>query len=671
MVTARKRTESLQKVPIAVTAFSANALDHQQALNLQGLNGAVPNLTIAKNQTTANSAQIYIRGVGQDDSTPVNEPGVAVYLDDVYIARSQGALFDLLGIDQIEVLNGPQGTLYGRNSSGGAVKIVTRKPSLQTGSEDADITTGSFGRIDVRARLNAPIVEDMLGVSLSVLSFNNDGYVTDVATGKKIDGVERQALQGALRWKPTSDVTVDLAIDVSHDASGIQAPVPLAPGGPLSGNLKPLFGYYDSDPNIPDVNRFVGGGVSADIAWDRQGYILKSISAIRHFDNAFYGDLQGRGGDGLSAGGSHLFRNLHDTQYTQEFQIVSDNSSRLSYVAGLFYLHEDLHNLDQFLISDDYHQYADSAAAYGELTYKVTSRLSITAGGRFTYDHKDFSIDAVSFNGPFSVSHAKKTWTDFTPKVSVSYQETDHAMAYATWQEGYKTGAFQGFPQSINDVTSQTLNPEKVTSYEVGEKTQWFGDRLRLNADVYYEDYSNLQVALFNFLPDGLFAFQSADAQARMYGAEFQAQASLSSELTSYAVLGLFHGEYTGAEASVGSQVNLRAGHMKFMPDVNLKAGFNYTHRLNNLGYFIANANVSYVTREYFSTDLVESNSQAAHALVDAKVGFETIDRKWGLYAGGQNLSNVKWASTGTTSGGGSLFVEPPATWSLTLAAHF
>ncbi len=671
VVTARKRSESLQNVPIAVTAFSKTALGDQQVMNLEGLNGAAPNLTLTKNQTTANSAQIYIRGVGEDDSTPVNEPGVAVYIDDVYIARSQGALFDMLNVQQVEVLNGPQGTLYGRNSSGGAVKVVTIKPSLDAFSGDADLTVGSFDRVDFRAGVNMPVIQDKLGLSLNVLSFNSDGYVTDVATGKKIEGTSRQGVQSALRWKPASDVTVDLAFDFTRDNSGIQAPVPLAAGGSLSGNEKPLFGYYDSDPKAPDLNHFVGGGASADITWDRHGYLLKSISAIRHFDNDFDGDLQGRGGGGLSSGGSFLFRDLHDTQYTQELQIVSDNSSRLSYVGGLFYLHEDMHNLDDFLLVDNYHQYTDSLAAYGELTYKITDRLSLTGGGRFSYDHKSFQINAVGFNGPFAVGDARKAFNDFTPKVSLSYQETAHALAYATWQEGYKAGAFQGFPQSASDVTTQILNPEKVSSYEIGEKTEWLDNKLRLNADIYYENYSNLQVALFNFLPGGVFAFQSANAQARMYGAEFQAQGTLSSELSAYLTAGYFHGEYTGAQASVGGQVRLNAGYMKFMPDFNMKTGLNYRHPIANLGYFVANVNVSYTTREYFSTDIVLSNSQAPHELVDAKIGFETPERKWGVYIGGQNITNVKWASTGTTSGGGSLFVEPPATWSVTLAAHF
>jgi len=664
VVTTQKRSETLQDVPIAVTAFSAETLREHEIVNLEGISQGAPNLNITKNQTTANSAQVYIRGVGQDDSTPVNEPGVGIYLDDVYIARSQGGLFDLPGIERVEVLNGPQGTLYGRNSSGGAIRLITAKPSLDTAETQGDVTIGSFDERDLRLGASTPLVPGVLAVKVDASSIENNGYVKRLSDDETIDRTNRQTLRAALRWLPVTGLTVDLSTDYTNDRSGQQAPIPLTAGASLPGARAPLFGYYVSDPSARDLGNYEGWGVAATVKWDLDAFSLKSITAERSFQNEFFADLQGRGGTPASGPASNLFRNLDQNQSSQEFQIVSQATGPLTYVGGLFYLHEWLSDLDLLLIRDAYTQVTDSLAAYGEVSYAFTVPWSVTVGGRVTNDSKEFNLNALSLNGPFVVNDAKKSWTEFTPKVATSYKVEENLLLYASWQRGYKAGAFQGFPQSAADVTGQTLAPEKVDAFETGIKSEFLDQRLRVNADIYYQNYKDLQVAVFEFLPDGEFAFQSADAQARMWGTEFQVSAALSDHLSVYANAGTFSGEYTGAEASVVSQVCIRCGYMKFMPKWSEKSGFTWRSALGS-GEWIAGGDLAYTDKVYFSTDIVDSNSQKAHELIDGRLGYESAGKKWSILLTGENLSNVKWASTGTTSGGGSLFVEPPRTWFL------
>jgi iron complex outermembrane receptor protein len=670
MVTATRRAQSILDAPVSVSAFTGEGLRNNQVFNIEKLSLLAPNLKINKNQTTANSAQIYMRGVGQDDSTPVNEPGVAIYLDDVYIARTQGGLFDLLDVERVEVLRGPQGTLYGRNSSGGAIKLVSRPAPLDEFRAIGDVTIGSFDRLDIRGAVGTPIIKDVLGFKIEALSFDRDGFVTRRSDGADVNRVDRQTIRASLLYAPTEELSIDISADYTRDRSGEQSPIPLAPGTGLPGGRQPLFGFYTTDSNVPDLNDYDGYGVSARLQYSAGAFDFKSVTAYRAFDNVFWSDLRGRSPE--TGGGLDLFRDLEQSQFSQEFQFISTSDGPFSFVGGLYFLREDISNRDEFLVLHDYSQDTNSYAAYGEVTYDITEQFSITAGGRYTYDEKEFSIDAAGFNGPFSVEGAQESWDRFTPKVLLSYKPSEETLVYASWQEGFKAGAFQGFPQAAADVTDQTLAPEIVSAFEVGVKSSFLDQRLRVSLAGYYQDYKDLQIAVFRLIPEtSLFAFQSANAQAEMWGIEFEFAADINDYLTINGNLGTFSGDYTDADPRVLAQVGIDQGAMKFMPDVSANLGITYTYPVSDFGNFIANANLAYTSQVFFSTEIIESNSQDGHELVDLRVGFESADGRWSLFLSGENITDQEWAATGTAAADGSLFVSPPATWSLTFGTRF
>jgi iron complex outermembrane recepter protein len=269
-VTARKRAESLQDVPVAVTSIGAEAADRQQFSSLRDINFSVPNLSVFNNQSTVISSATFIRGVGQDDSTPVQEQGVATYLDDVYLPRAQGGLLDLLDFERIEVLRGPQGTLYGRNSSGGALKFVTRAPSLDETRLLAQATFGRYDRRDFGVSASVPLIEGSVGFRADFVSRDRDGYITQESTGNDVSRVDRQTGRVALRWEPSDALRVDWSADATRDRSGLQGGTPIQPdpNGNLPRGYGPIYGdLYVTGADVPDFNEFDGEGTALTVAY--------------------------------------------------------------------------------------------------------------------------------------------------------------------------------------------------------------------------------------------------------------------------------------------------------------------------------------------------------------------------------------------------------------------
>ena len=241
MITARKREESLQTVPLAVTAYGTAALERAQVVNLEDMNLATPNMQVNRTQGSQNSAQIFIRGIGQDNSTALDEPGVAFTIDGVYMARSIGSLVDLIDIERVEVLRGPQGTLYGRNATGGAVKFISKRPSTNDVDYDFDIATGSFHWLDLRGALNVPL-SDTVALRVSGVSRNDDGYYTHAVTGVDLNRRDSQGMRASLLWEASDNFDVVLAVDGSRDRSGCRSGLvhELRSGGGRAGIRRPV-----------------------------------------------------------------------------------------------------------------------------------------------------------------------------------------------------------------------------------------------------------------------------------------------------------------------------------------------------------------------------------------------------------------------------------------------
>lgn len=660
VVTARKRSENLQDVPTAVTAVNPQTAEAQQFENIVDLSASVPNLIVYPQTTNTTSGAVYIRGLGQDDSTPVQESQVAVYIDDVYMPRSQGTLIDLGDFERIEVLRGPQGTLYGRNSDGGAIKYVTVKPSLTDTNGWAEVIGGSFERTDVRAAYSTPLIENMLGVKIDVVSRDRNGYVSQVNTGDDFQRIDRQTGRVAFRFVPSSDITWDLAVDGSHDHSGLQAPVPIAPvpGGTLEGGYGPVYGsFYVTGADAPDHNDTSIWGVANTVAWDNPIGTLKSVTSYRRIEQSFNAPLSGL----PAPNGQVLNRNFEDRDFTQEFQLTSRGDSALTYVGGLFFLSEEFHNKDIFFILDDYFQTTYSYAAYGELTYKLTQALNVTGGLRYTEDQKKLSGNYIGLSGPFSVNDFDLTYTNFSPKGSIDYHLSGQNLLYASITDGYQAGGYQGFPQALTDVTVQTVKPAKVTAYEIGSKNDFWDRRATVNLALFYSLLHDKQVSAFN---PATLGYVSGSVNETIKGAELEFAVRLTEELKLTGFGSWLHAEVTQSAYPADPLVPPIGSLAAFTPQYMGKIGLEWDRPLSGRGGHLFGAmHFQEVGKIYYDIFNTPSAASKAHGLLDARFGYRTADGRFEVALGGENLTNVQWFNNASTNG--TMWPQPPRTWSL------
>ena len=458
VVTARKREENLQDAPIAVSAFTGDALDFRGVTEIGKLDQFVPNLVLNESTTYSNvsNAAVYIRGIGQNDFTPVIDPGVGIYVDGVYLGRSVGAVLDIVDVDRIEVLRGPQGTLFGRNTIGGAISLSSKKPDEEFGGK-VDVKYGTDDRFNVRGTVNIPF-GDKFFARLSAATFLQDGYVTRVVDGKDLGDQDVVALRGALRWLPNNNLDINWSVDYSRERengnpfvlAGIQPlnvgiltgggpsmtlaantlAAQLATGGPpsvLGGeffNVLHPSGFpfqflacfspqnannpvcfnqqyidngdkklnYSSDPSYQKLDVW-GTGLTVD--WQiNEKLQVKSISSMRGFEGDFEGDQ-----DGSPIRVSYLIDIYQHEQFSQELQLLGTSfADRLDWIVGGYYFEEDGKNINPVRFSQVYlqsggHYDADSWAVFAQGTWHFNEQLDLTFGLRYTEDTRNYLPD--------------------------------------------------------------------------------------------------------------------------------------------------------------------------------------------------------------------------------------------------------------------------------------
>ncbi len=665
-VTSRKREELLENVPIAITAMTPQFFEKQQIVTATDLDGAVPNLQISKDQGSQNGAQIFLRGIGQDNSTSVDEPAVGIYLDGVYYGRAIGGLFDINDEARIEVLRGPQGTLYGRNSTGGAIRLVSNQPSFDGFHMDGDITTGSFNERDFRGMVNVPVA-DNAAFRVAFSSLTNDGYYTDALTGKGLNRRDTQSVRGTYKYEPTDDISVFISTDFSRDDSGNQigTPFTMTANGSFS---QPVYGsLFKAAPDIPDNNYFTGGGTSIQVDWTQDYGTFTSISAYRAMHYTQADDL------GASPVGNDLARTLGHQQGSQEFEFKSNFDGPINFTSGVYYFQEDatedlifevplaaqsfyatapIPKLDLPYITK---QMSQSAAAYGEMTYQATDDLAFTAGGRYTYDQKNIQRHGVAGD-----EKGEADWYNFSPKGNATYHFLDNALIYGTVSQGYKAGVYQPFPSP--QTATATLAPEKVTEYEAGVKGEFLDKRLVFNGAVFDAYYSNLQIGLLA----GNGTVLAASANLHATGAEAEFTAVLAKGLTLNGQVAQLHTHFT--KVPTGPSDPRLTDRQNFSPEFHFRLSPDYK-------YDFANGDSLDFGVVYDWTGLTQTtlpNSlfflQPDHSLLDMRLAYTKTDQGWTVEVAGKNITNTLWFNTATELDAPQAavrFYQPLATWML------
>jgi iron complex outermembrane recepter protein len=506
-VTARKRTETLIDVPVAVTAFTPERVDKLNIQDLSDLGSQVPNLTIYAARGSSSTITAYIRGVGQSDPLWGVDPGVGIYLDDVYIARPQGALLDVFDVDRIEVLRGPQGTLYGKNTIGGAIKYVS-KPLSPKFNGYGQITVGNYGQLDAKAAVGGAFDEGgMFRARVSVASLNRDGFGENIVTKQPVSDKEINTARVSFGIFASESFDVIFNYDWMDDQSGVRGAKMLAPNRFVP-TAPPLDSNYDVRNGMPNVNDTSMDGISATATWMiNDAWTMKYILAHRSSDTETNIDF-----DTTQAPIADVKAFYSDNQTTNELQFNYDAGGRSRGVFGIYSFNGDaggqvLNNFFNLLFGDTQGTvFTDSIALYGDWTFDLTDRLKLDAGLRYTDEDKHAKVlnrgySDGTYTVPVSVAaNFDKTinFKNTSPKLSLDYQITPEAMVYGSYSRGFKSGGYNIRAQATAVPRSaEPFKDEQVDTLEVGGKFSLLDETLFLNVAAFQNKYKDIQLSVF------------------------------------------------------------------------------------------------------------------------------------------------------------------------------
>jgi iron complex outermembrane receptor protein len=705
VVTARRREESLKDVPVAVTAVSGERLAATGATDITTLQQTTPNITVQVARGSNSTLISFIRGVGQQDPLWGFEPGVGLYIDDVYIARPQAAVLDVFDIQRIEVLRGPQGTLSGRNTIGGAIKYVTAKiegePELKLKG-----AVGSYDQRDFVAAAKGRI-NDYVGVGLTWATFNRDGYGKNVVTGADQYDKDVTAARATVELTPTDSLFFRLSGDIVTDNSNPRHGHREVPALDFLGNPIPggevLDNVYDTKAGSGDHNHVEARGVSLLGEWKaNESVTLKSITAYRAGETETTIDF-----DGLPQPLLDIPGRYNDHQFTQELQLLYQ-TGRIQGVFGLYYLNataagafDTIVGQADLTIATAGHVDTRSYSAFADVSYDVTDKLSVSLGGRYTRDKKTGQVYRQNFTGLRSPLFGNNlavpglvrsnftssdTYEKFTPRVSVRYALTPDVSTYASYSQGFKSGGFDMRADAILTPDSvEGYQPEKVDSYEAGLKGYFLDRRLSLNTAVFYARYKDQQVTLQTPVGASVASQVLNVGRSHIYGAELEGAANFTADLFANFSLGYTKAEFDSYRAldltAVPPVVRDFADERVFQntPKWNGSVSLTWRRDLGDYGSIAVIPQASYRS-SFHMFEVPSSLDQDSYWLVDASVVWTSPDERYRVGVHGKNLTKEKYRiggynfaqSTGVLFGNSvDAFYGPPRTFTVSVEAKF
>ncbi|GGI78535.1 TonB-dependent receptor [Polymorphobacter multimanifer] len=714
IVSARRRDERLIDVPVAVSAYSQADLERLQAIDLAGIQGTAPNLNIVQGRGSATSANIFIRGIGQPDALQTFDPAVGVYVDGVYLSRIQGALLSLGDVERIEVLRGPQGTLYGKNTIGGAVSIISRKPDLNVLKGQASALYGSYNQILLNGYLSAPLAADKLALSVAAQWDKRDGIVTDPRTGRKYNDRDSLTGRAILRAQPTERLELLLSGDYTRQRNALTlgyATAPLAGIRPIPANP---YGQYDYKASTSfrgdEGQRLDHWGTSLTANFElSDAFTLSSITAYRKLRPDLFIDI-----DATEAELGDVFVGIAQEQFSQELQLKW-NTERFSGVVGLYYLDEVVRSHQEAYADDllgipftrliDDRQRTRSYAAFGQATYDLTDQFAVTAGLRYTHEDRVYDrlttvatsaafqplFPPFSFPGslpaPFNNDN-KASFGAWTPTLTLSFKPTPDTLLYGSASRGFKSGGFNGRANSINDLTVVVggvptivtqFRPETVWTYEGGAKGSFMNGRVRLSANAFLSDYKDFQARVGG---GSLAVFPVLNAgELRIWGLEGEAAVRPTDRWNVRVSVGYLNAEYrefndgrrppTFSCNPTGNAITCEPA---FAPPLTLTLGSDYTIPLGSAGGLTFGGDGRFVDAHFLSVDNRSNLREPGYWVANAFVQFDSA-AGWYLRGGVKNLSNSLYRTDGQefSSVGNiqTVYFGDPRTWNATVGFRF
>ncbi|MGC3982980.1 MAG: TonB-dependent receptor [Steroidobacteraceae bacterium] len=730
IVTARRREEDLQSVPAAVSVVDGELLDRSNTVNTQQLSQLVPSLYY--NSANPRNTAYTIRGLGSNtlSISAANdgiEPGVGFYVDQVYHGRPATASFDFTDIERVEVLRGPQGTLFGKNTTAGAIHVISRAPSF-TPEANAEVSAGEYNFLQAKGSASGPLLDDVLAGRLSAQYTKRDGLLYNVRTGKKLNELNNYAVRGQLLFVPNEDLKLRLIADVSdldsacctqgylrfgqsQRSASRQFPA-LAAGlgyAPPSTNIYDRLTDIDADLHINTQD----GGVSLNADWNLGATTLTSVTAWRYWDWDVAND---RDYTGIPIQMVQRIPSRQD-QYSQEFRLASNSDGPLNYVAGLYYFSQEISGTPisiygpaaaYWLLSpanftvaipsnllDGYGQTGSSRfkmksyAAFGEINYDITRRLTGTLGLRYTYEDKQGSYATQVFGGADLSGYSTATATElnraklsifrpqsyaaaddggsFSGRTNLAYAFTDDLMTYVSFARGYKSGGLNmsGLPldaQNQPTLATAIIKDEKNTTYELGFKSKLFNDRATFNLAGYWTTVQNYQANIVSSLETAAIrSYPSNIPEVRVRGVEADFSALLFKGFTVRASAAYADGENTDyaagpcpLEVQTAATVacNLTGARLAGLSKWSETLGFDYQIPVGK-GEVIIHADSNSRSGYYSDTSVSQYTWIEGYNVTNASVGYR-FNRNWEVDVFARNVFDTNYITALTIQTGNS-----------------
>ncbi|MCC5870443.1 MAG: TonB-dependent receptor [Gammaproteobacteria bacterium] len=686
-VTAQRREQSVQDIPLAVSAFSEADMSRLQITQTLDLVRLIPNMVGHNNTGPGNSNAYFLRGLGNTESIATFDPPVGTYVDDVYISRQSANNYALFDVERIEVLRGPQGTLFGRNTTGGAVNVITKKP----GEELSGMVEGSWGSFNhgmLRGSIDIPFSEQVL-TKFSGFYQEHDGFVTSTATGEKINPMENYGVRGAVRFLPSDLLTWDLSGEWVY----------------LDG-LNPIRSLTDSRTNASGLSRSKQGGTLleqlrngggqrseteslmfiSNAQLDFDAVSLQFITGYRDENWKYIIDFINSGVPGVAG---FAIANEQDTeQFTQEIKAVGTFADdRIRYTSGVFYIREknttDFQDVagTNLLLDRVMDNSMRSIAGYLQLDFSVGDDWTFSAGGRYTRENKDIAyVSRNDRGGLFNISTqelidggvpVEQSFTRFTPRFALEYQETDNRLWFISATNGFKSGGWNARGAAPHVAGSYLpFGPEKVWSYEAGLRSEWLDSSLRANVTVFWAEVEDLQ--LISGIPNpagaGVLFLTQNTGEGRYRGVESEFRWLPTDNLSLFASVGLMEAEYTSIVPQPGQTITTDTKPVR-SPDVTGNIGAVYAIPAPTLGgEFTIGGDATYIGTHWTSAANTPPASYVSPRFIyQAQLGYTSNDGAWSAALACKNCGDKQYVT--------SWFLGPyfnnPRTWDVRLAYRF
>lgn len=685
VVTAQKREETVQEVPASISVLSGDKIRDTSLQSANEVTRFIPNASAGTTEGHGRP-RWWIRGLGTGDQGANTVSPVGIYVDDVYIANISATGFPLFDQERVEVLRGPQGTLWGKNTTAGAINFISRKPTF----ERSGYAKASYGNYDDRVlegAISDALVADRLAARLSFRHQGRDGYNENIADSNDRGALEDDAARLQFLAYINDDLEANLNLHARsyHDTGGYST---------VSYGLRPdgsnRFGYR-IDPKQGKVNynakyevQIDQVGTNLNLNWQLGDLTLTSISAFEHFTRDGFSDA-----DNTPQELQRSYAYADSQQWSQELRLASPREDRLNWVVGLHYFNEDLDSrnasaalnnpfIPRYYNNLSYNQGTESYAVFGSSTFRFTEDFSVTAGLRWTRETKDIDLRRVQNQGqanfsnpdwwkPGSVSSAlvanavqdaRNTWSDWTYDLTPEYQISDNARVYLRYAYGFRSGGYN--TGATSQETVATVNPEYLTSYELGVKSEWLDGRLNANAALFYYDYEDIQLNIVSAVNNQTVSRLANGAEGEAYGAEFELEAVPVQNLHLNFALGLLHTEftdYTSGNNDYSGNKFVRA------PNVSAVIGADYRIPLQVGGALVLATDWNTRSRQYFfSNDQSQNMRTGGYTLGNARITYELPGDTTQVSAYVSNLTDKEYRNH-TLPGGfqtaGVMFGDP------------